>query len=236
MASIDISSFMNAFNRKVEPHVQVHLKHVYSCLAICMLSASAGGYVHLFTNLFQGGFLSMLVAAGFALALFATPDNGKNHKTRIGYLTGFSFASGLGLGPFLEYAMIVEPSLIPTAFLSTCLIFGCFSLGAMFSDQRKWMFLGGTLMSLLSMLFFMSIVNLFIGSRLLYQVHLYLGFFLVCGFVIYDTNVIILKRQRGDTDYIWHSVLLFVDFIDMFRYLLIILTQKEQSKQKKRRD
>jgi len=234
MASIGLDSFFNTLDRKIEPHVQTHLKNVYSCMAMSLLSASLGGYVHLFTNILQGGFVSALFAIGFAIALYSTPDTGKNRNTRLGYLLGLAFASGLGLGPLMEYTILVNPSLIPTALMSTCVIFGCFSLSALFSNQRKWLYLGGILTSLMSMLFFMSLINLFIGSKLLFQVHIYLGFFLVCGFVMYDTTLIIEKRRRGDTDYISHAVLLFIDFIDLFRYLLIILTQKEQNKQKKK--
>lgn len=233
MASIGIDSFFNSLNRKIEPQIQSHLKDVYSSMAIALLSSAIGGYIHLFTNILQGGLLSALCAIGFVIALYSTPDNGKNRTTRLMYLIGFAFASGLGLGPFMEYAIVVNPAIIPTAFLSTCLIFGCFSLSAMFSDQRKMLYLGGTLMSFLSLLLMLSIINLFIGSKLLYQIHLYLGFFVVCGFIMYDTNLIIEKRRRGDTDYISHSVLLFLDFIDIFRYLLIILTQKEERKQRK---
>jgi len=233
MASFSIDSFFNSLNRKIEPHVQSHLKDVYSSMAMALLSAAVGGYVHLFTNILQGGIISALFAIGFVIALYSTPDTGKNRTTRLMYLLGFAFASGLGLGPLMEYAIIVNPTLIPTAFLSTCVIFGCFSLSAMLSDHRKWLYLGGTLMSFMSLLLLMSIINLFIGSKLLYQIHLYLAFFVVCGFIMYDTTLIIEKRRRGDTDYISHSVLLFLDFIDIFRYLLIILTQKEESNKKK---
>ncbi|XP_054168299.1 probable Bax inhibitor 1 [Oppia nitens] len=228
-----IDSFFSSLNRKIEPQVQTHLKDVYSSMSIALLSAAIGGYVHLFTNILQGGLLSTLVAMGFVIALYSTPDNGKNRSTRLWYLIGFAFASGLGLGPLMEYAIIVNPTLIPTAFLSTCVIFGCFSLSAMFSDQRRWLYLGGTLMSFLSLLLMMSIINLFIGSKLLYQIHLYLAFFVVCGFIMFDTTLIIEKRRHGDTDYIAHSVMLFIDFVDVFRYLLIILTQKEERKQRK---
>jgi FtsH-binding integral membrane protein len=234
MASLNIDSFFNSLNRKIEPHIRSHLKDVYSSMAIALLSAAVGGYVHLFTDILRGGFLSALVAIGFVIALYSTPDNGKNRSTRLWYLIGFAFASGLGLGPLMDYVIMVDPSIIPTAFLSTCVIFGCFSLSAMFSDHRKWLYLGGTLMSFLSLLMFMSIINLFIGSKLLFQIHLYLGFFVVCGFIMYDTTLIIEKRRLGDTDYIAHSVLLFIDFLDIFRYLLIILTQKEESKRKKK--
>jgi len=233
MASIGIESFINSFNRKIEPEVQRHLRDVYSSMAIALLSASLGAYVHLFTHIFQGGFMSALVAIGFAIVLYSTPDNGKNRNTRLAYLIGFAFATGLGLGPLMELTMMVNPSIIATAFLSTCVIFACFSLSAMFSEQRKILYLGGTLMSLMSLLIILSIVNIFIGSKFLFQIHIYFAFFLICGFIVYDTSLIIEKRRRGDTDYIAHSVLLFLDFIDIFRYLLIILTQKEQRKEKK---
>ncbi len=80
--------------------------------------------------------------------------------------------TGLGLGPLMDYVILVDPTIIPTAFLSTCVIFGCFSLSAMLSDHRKWLYLGGTLMSFMSLLILMSIINLFIGSKLLFQVFL----------------------------------------------------------------
>lgn len=234
MATRNLESFFTTLNRKIEPEVQRHLKDVYSSMAIALLSASLGAYVHLFTNLFQGGLMSALVAIGFAIALYSTPDTGKNRNTRFCYLLGFAFATGLGLGPLMEFTIMVNPSIIATSFLSTCVIFGCFSLSAMFSNHRKMLYFGGTLMSMLSLLLLLSIANLFIGSKFLFQVHIYAAFFLICGFIMYDTALIIEKRRRGDTDYIAHSAMLFLDFVDIFRYLLIILTQKEQNNRKKK--
>lgn len=50
---------------------------------------------------------------------------------------------GLSLGPLLRVAAFVDPSLIPTAFLGTCLVFGSFSLTALYSRDRTWLYLGG---------------------------------------------------------------------------------------------
>lgn len=58
------------------------------------------------------------------------------------------------------------------------------------------------------------------------QVYLYLGLFLMCGFVLYDTQLIIEKRRSGDKDFVIHSVDLFIDFIGIFRRLVIILSEK----------
>jgi hypothetical protein len=59
-----------------------------------------------------------------------------------------------------------------------------------------------------------------------FQAYLWGGLLLFCGFIVWDTQMIIEKRRRGDTDYIGHSVDLFIDFIQVFRKIVIIMTQK----------
>ncbi|TOF71716.1 hypothetical protein CGJ15_27835, partial [Vibrio parahaemolyticus] len=68
---------------------------------------------------------------------------------------------------------------------------------------------------------------MFFGSRLLFQVHLYIGLAVMCAFIVYDTQHILEKVRAGDRDYVMHSVELFIDFIGVFKRLLIILTDKE---------
>lgn len=231
MATLD--SFFQTLNHKLEPPLKTHMKNVYSCVALSTLAAGAGGFVHLFTGLLSGGFLSSLVGMGFMIALMSTPDDGKNTKTRLGYLLSFAFLSGLGLGPLLEVVIDVEPAVIPTAFFSTCLIFACFTLASMLSNQRQYIYLGGTLMSLLSTMMVMSFLNIFMGSRFVFMAQIYIGLAVMCAFILYDTQMIMEKRRNGDKDYIWHSVCLFLDLIQIFRYLLVILANKESNKKKK---
>uniref|UniRef100_A0A915DWS1 Uncharacterized protein n=1 Tax=Ditylenchus dipsaci TaxID=166011 RepID=A0A915DWS1_9BILA len=63
------------------------------------------------------------------------------------------------------------------------------------------------------------------------------GLAINCGFIVYDTQLIAEKRRRGDTDYIWHAVMLFIDFVNIFRYILILLKEKSDNdgRSKKRR-
>uniref|UniRef100_A0A6G4ZVL6 Putative bax-mediated apoptosis inhibitor tegt/bi-1 n=1 Tax=Rhipicephalus microplus TaxID=6941 RepID=A0A6G4ZVL6_RHIMP len=240
-ASFNMNAFVNSFSNRLEKPVRDHLKNVYSCLAISTLAAAAGGYVHLFTEILQdffykiiGNFLMTLLSLGLLVALFAVPENGKNQHIRLAILVGFAFTTGLGMGPLLDIVVSVDPSIISTAFLATCAVFTCFSLSALYTDHCRWIYIGGTLMSILSIMSMFSLVNLFMGSFFLFQTNLYLGVFLFCGFVLYDTQLIIEKRKRGERDYIRHSVDLFLDFISIFRRLLIILTQKESSRREKR--
>ncbi|XP_078344718.1 putative Bax inhibitor 1 [Oculina patagonica] len=218
---------------KLDQPTRHHLKNVYACLSASMMAAAVGSGVHLFTDILKGGFLSAIASIGLLIALALTPHDGKNQMKRMGILMGFAFCTGLGLGPLMDVVIQIDPSIIPTAFFATTLIFVCFTLSALWAEQRTYLYLGGTLLSGLSMLCFLSLVNLFIGARFIFQVQLYGGLLLFCGFVLYDTQLIVHKQKQGDKDFVWHSVDLFLDFIQIFRRLMIILAQNKDSKKKK---
>ncbi|XP_060529596.1 bax inhibitor 1 [Cylas formicarius] len=237
MASVNINSFVNSFNNRFEAPVRQHLKNVYACLAMSTLAAGVGASIHMFTNILQAGFLSAIGALIFFFLLISTPDdNGKGMTKRVGYLLGFSTLTGVGMGPLLEHVVLVDPSIIITAFIATSVVFVSFTICALLSERGKWLYLGGTLFTLLNSLMLMSLANIFFGSTLLWNAQIYIGLFAMCGFVLYDTQAIIEKRRMGSRDFVAHSLDLFVDFIGVFKRLLVILTQKEQESQKKRRN
>jgi len=219
-------------DQRLDKDVKNHLKNVYTTLAISLGLAAVGAYIHVCTEMLKGSFLTSFGSIILLLLLYATPDNGSNEKMRFGYLLGFAGLTGLSTGPLLDMAISVDPSIIVTAFFGTCVVFVCFTLAAMYAPDRKYLYLGGTLLSLLSTMFWMALINAFLGSRFLFQLNLYIGLVVMCGFILYDTQMIIEKRRMGDQDYIWHSVDLFIDFMDIFRRLLIILAQKEDRKKK----
>lgn len=230
-----LGTFINTFNSKIEEPVRIHLKNVYACLTLATISAALGAYIDLYTNILSRNFITVLGAIGFLVALNCTKDNGKNQLMRLGFLIGFSFCSGLGLGPLLEQVILIDPSIIPTTLLATSLIFVSFSLSALLARRGSWLFLGGTITTILSALFVFSLASMFLSSTLLFQAHLYVGLVLMCAFVLYDTQLIMEKRRHGDKDFIAHSVDLFIDFIGIFRRLLIILAQKENNKREERK-
>ena len=103
------------------------------------------------------------------------PDNGKNPGMRMGMLLGFAFLTGLGLGPLLFVAIMMNPSLVPSALMLTSAVFACFTGAALFAPDGKYLYLGGTLLSGLSTLLFLGFLNILFRSQLLFQVHLYIG-------------------------------------------------------------
>jgi hypothetical protein len=81
-------------------------------------------------------------------------------------------------------------------------------------------------MSTFNIMVLFSLANILFRSQMIYQIHFYLGLVVMCGFIIYDTQLIVEKNRMGSKDYIAHSLDLFIDFINVFRHLLVILTQK----------
>ncbi len=210
-----------------------HLRNVYAALSLSTLFAAAGACLHVFSEFFKGGFLAGLLGIGLLIALGMTPNEPKKQVLRLGFLSGFAFCTGLGLGPLLDNVIQIDPSIVPTAFLATCLIFVCFTLSSLWAKERSYLYLGGILMSCMTTMFFLGLANIFFQSSLIYKVQLYGGLLLFSVFILYDTQLIIAKKKNGDNDFIWHSVDLFLDFINIFRRLLIILADKKENKKKR---
>lgn len=66
----------------------------------------------------------------------------------------------------------------------------------------------------------------FSKSHAMTQAHIWLGLAVFCGFIMFDTQLIIRKARMGDKDFIAHSLDLFIDFVQVFRKVLILLMQK----------
>ena len=155
-------------------------------------------------------------------------------KKRLGLLAGFAFLTGVGLGLALDLCTAINPSILLTAFMVPAMIFTCFTLSALCARCHNYFFLGGILMSAMSLMLLSFLGNLFFGSIWLFQASLYVGLVVMCGFVLFDTQLIIEKAENGDKDYIWHCVDLFLDFVTLFRKFMMILAMNGKNNKKKR--
>uniref|UniRef100_A0A8B9HZN8 Testis enhanced gene transcript (BAX inhibitor 1) n=1 Tax=Astyanax mexicanus TaxID=7994 RepID=A0A8B9HZN8_ASTMX len=226
---------MNVFDRninfdalfkfsQISRSTQQHLKNVYASLAVCMFVAAAGAYVHVVTRIFQGGLLSMLGSLAMMAWLAMTPHSPQTEKKRLGILAG------------LLKMHILNCIIIITAFLATSVIFTCFTLSALYAQRRSYLFLGGKQNSLPpSLKHHLTIINLKKSACFFFQAHVYIGLAIMCGFVLFDTQLIIEKAEMGDKDYIWHCVDLFLDFVTIFRKLMVILAMNEKDKKKEKK-
>jgi len=220
---------------KLEKRVKSHLTKVYTAMGLSLIACAIGSYLHM-ANIFTAGILTALGMLGGVIALLMMAPTVENSSTRFGLLMGVSLAAGVNEGPLLDFAVHLDPSLVVTAFLATALVFVCFTLSALMSEDRKWLAIGGILSSGLSWLILFGFLNIFFQSRLLFDIKLYVGLAIFCGYILYDTQMIVEKCRSGDDDYIGHCLMLFLDFINIFRRILIILSDKEAKKDRRRRD
>ena len=119
-------------------------------------------------------------------------DSNKTHdKKRMLMLCAFGFLQGATIGPLMDLIMIIDPAIIMTAFLGTVTVFACFTLSALIAKRSSYLYLGGFLSSALSLMFYLSIANIFFGSTHIYNLQLYGGLVVFSLFVIFDTQLVL---------------------------------------------
>ncbi|KAK6935106.1 Bax inhibitor 1-related [Dillenia turbinata] len=222
--------------RQISPRVQTHLKLVYLTLCCTLLASAAGAYLHIIWSI--GGFLTTLACMGSIGWMFATPMYEENK--RFGLLMAASLFEGASIGPLIDLAIEIDPSILVSAFVGTAVAFACFSAAAMLARRREYLYLGGLLSSGISILFWLHLASsLFGGSAAIFQFELYFGLLVFVGYMVVDTQYIIEKADLGDLDYVRHALMLFTDFAAVFVRILVIMlknSSEKSEKKKKRRD
>jgi len=215
----------------IDEGLRQHLFRVYSTLAATLVASAVGCVAHLRYNV--GGLLTSLISLAI-MAYLGTDADKRNTGKRVTLLGGFGFFQGCSIGPLIQMALYIDPSIIGTAFLGTACVFICFSLSALLAARQSYLALGGLLSTGLSFLLLTSLIGLFFPSALLYKFHLYAGLLIFCGYVLYDTQLIMERYRAGDDNFIWHGLELFVDFIAIFVRLIIILMNNSDKNQRKK--
>merc|ERR1712083_453034 len=88
---------------------------------------------------------------GVLAALFAfacTPIH--NQRKRTALLVLIAVLKGVMLAPLMEIAIAVDPEILVMAAAGTACIFICFSLSALYTSKRTYLYLGGFLFSAVS--------------------------------------------------------------------------------------
>ncbi|KAI1722334.1 inhibitor of apoptosis-promoting bax1 domain-containing protein [Ditylenchus destructor] len=228
----NINRIFSTLGNKLEKDVKDHLKNVYGTLTLCLITATLGVIVNSVLGLYNWHFLFSIGSIGLMIALTATEASRANEKKRLAYMFGLAFLVGCTTGPLIEYVGMSDPAIVFNAYVITMIVFGCFTMAALHAESTKFLHLGGILSAGLLCLL---ITSLFASYGFVHSIVLWGGLALNCGFIVYDTQLIAEKRRRGDQDYIWHAVMLFIDFVNVFRYILILLKEKSDSDNRSKR-
>eukprot|EP00922_Rhytidocystis_sp_ex-Travisia-forbesii_P041167 GHVS01061437.1.p1 GENE.GHVS01061437.1~~GHVS01061437.1.p1 ORF type:complete len:251 (+),score=33.63 GHVS01061437.1:108-860(+) len=220
--------------------VKEHLTRVYAMLLAGVCMSAAGVYFHL--QIFRlPWFLSLIAQLGCIIALSAgAPEARRTGKAiagkRLVYFGGFSFLMGTAIGDLVGMAISMDPAIPLQALLGSMAIFCCFSITAMVAKQRSFLFLGSILSSAMSYFALAGLVNIFVRSYLVHSVILYASLLTYMGFVIYDTQVAIEDFTRGNRDYVMQAVYLYGDLVAIFVRIMIILMEKSNNKDERRKN
>lgn len=229
--SMNVLSEKSLRENGITPTVLGHLRNVYATLVLGIVAAAGGAYLDLLFRL--GGFLSFIGALGLMFWMAST--SGEPIANRMPKFLGFCTLQGMSLGQLVRVILIVDPSILVTAFAGTALVFACFSLATLFAKRRQMLYLGALLSSAIGWLMLLSLLNLFFRAEFLLNVQLYGGLVVFCLYVMYDTEMIVAKVTKGDNDFVWHAVELFIDFVAIFVRIALILLKNSGNKKDKRR-
>jgi FtsH-binding integral membrane protein len=216
----------------LQPRVQNHLKNVYSCLLIATLCATLGVFLsmHGWLNYPRLAIFGSIITT---IWLFTIDFNARTQMKCFALMSATALFTGIYLSPLINLAIAVDPQIVMTAFLLTTTIFVCFTLSALLTQKRTYLYLGGLLGTGTSVMLLLSLMNIFGRSQLIFNVNLYLGLLIACGYILYDTQLIVERAVRGDMNYVKHALTLFIDMVDLFVRILIILLKNSQNKNKK---
>ncbi|MBA0559473.1 hypothetical protein Golob_016435 [Gossypium lobatum] len=197
--------------RQISPIVQAHLKQVYLTLCCALIASAVGAYLHILWNI--GGYLTTFACLGTIIWLLSTPPC--EEQKRVSLLMASAVFEGASIGPLIDLAIQIDPSVLVASFVGTALAFACFSGAAMLARRREYLYLGGLLSS---------------------GVSIYLGLLVFVGYMIVDTQDTIEKAHLGDLDYVKHALTLFTDFVAVFVRILIIMVIEKFSREEREKE
>ncbi|EFJ50472.1 Bax inhibitor-1, partial [Volvox carteri f. nagariensis] len=214
--------------------IQKHLQRVYATLGVALTISALGCLSDLYYSI--AGVLTYLTGFGCLMGLTLTSNTPSNLNKRYAMLAGFSFCQGAALGKLVDLAVLVDPSIVLTAFLGTAAVFLSFTLAALLSARRSFLFLGGWLASAVTGLFVLRLSSWLLGAgTLAFQAELYVGLLMFALYVLVDTQLIVEKAGAGYMDPIRAALDLLVDLLAIFARVLVILLNKQAKRERRTR-
>jgi modulator of FtsH protease len=199
------------------------LRNTYWLLALTLIPTVMGAWVGVATGIgrvFSGGLglvLFLVGTFGFIYAIEKTKHSAKG----IAVLLGFTFFMGLMLSRLIGMVLGFSngTSLVMTAFGGTAGVFFLMASLATFikrdlSGMGKWLFVG------VLALIVGSIINIFVGSSIGMMVISVMAIGIFSAYMLYDIKQII---DGGETNYISATLALYMDLINVFQSLLLLL-------------
>lgn len=204
------------------------LQKVYLTFFLSLIAASFGAYFGLQPQILKavaGNYLLFFIVE--LIALFAAIGLRKTPGINLLALFGFTFISGITLSPLLAvYMKLGQGAIIKEALTLTCVIFMGLTV-YVFITKKDFSFLGGFLFMGLFGLIGVGIMFIFFPpSNTSYMLYCGIGALIFCGYILYDTSL--LMQNWESNDYVGFAISLYLDFLNLFIYLLQLLAARNR--------
>ncbi|KAM9310212.1 protein lifeguard 4 [Pholidichthys leucotaenia] len=198
------------------------LRKVYTLLSLQIILTTATSAVFMFCQPVKDFVHSspalVLVSALFSLGLLlALALYRHQHPVNLHLLLAFTLCEAVSVATaltFYEYATVLE------ALVLTCAVFAVLTAYT-FQSKRDLSRMGAWLFSCLWILIIAGVMRLFFSSDGTELVLAASGALLFCGFIIYDTHM--LMKQLSPEEHILASINLYLDIVNLFLHILRVL-------------
>ncbi|XP_077090687.1 protein lifeguard 4 [Siphateles boraxobius] len=198
------------------------LRKVYTILSLQIIITTAVSALFMLCNpiktfVHESPALVLISAIGSLILLLALAVYRHQHPVNLYLLFGFTLLESLSVATavsFYEYTIVLQ------AFVLTSAVF--LGLTAYtFQSKRDFSKLGASLFAGLWILIIASFMRLFFYNDTMELVFAGAGALLFCGFIIFDTHL--LMHKLSPEEHILASINLYLDIVNLFLYILRIL-------------
>ena len=167
-----------------------------------------------------GPMMSLGLSLGSLVLLFVTLKKADS-AAAIFWVFAFTGMQGASLGYILNHyaGMANGPGLIMQALGLTSIIFVSLSAYAL-TTKKDFSFMGGFLFAGLLVMIGAMVINIFVGSSIIFMAMNAGIALLMTGFILYDTSRIV---NGGETNYVRATISLYLDFLNLFISLLHLM-------------
>ncbi|MBB1440925.1 Bax inhibitor-1/YccA family protein [Shewanella sp. SG41-4] len=194
------------------------LKNTYMLLAMTLAFSAVTAGLAMAINL--GPMMSLGLSLGSLVLLFVTLKKADS-AAAIFWVFAFTGMQGASLGYILNHyaGMANGPGLIMQALGLTSIIFVSLSAYAL-TTKKDFSFMGGFLFAGLLVMIGAMVINIFVGSSILFMAMNAGIALLMTGFILYDTSRIV---NGGETNYVRATISLYLNFLNLFISLLHLM-------------
>ncbi|MGX9462688.1 Bax inhibitor-1/YccA family protein [Shewanella sp. A14] len=194
------------------------LKNTYMLLAMTLAFSAVTAGLAMVINI--GPMMSLGLSLGSLVLLFVTLKKADS-SAGIFWVFAFTGMQGASLGYILNHyaGMANGPGLIMQALGLTSIIFVSLSAYAL-TTKKDFSFMGGFLFAGLLVMIGAMVINIFVGSSIIFMAMNAGIALLMTGFILYDTSRIV---NGGETNYVRATISLYLDFLNLFISLLHLM-------------